>query len=87
MLQVNNLPRTQVVTSSAQGISHDNPVHSFPQRFHEAYLLEVDAFAEVMAGTTRPEVTVTDSVNSTRVAEACRLSANRGLPVALDEVA
>lgn len=87
MLQLTNLPRTQVVVSSAQGISHDNPVHSFPQRFAEAYLLEVEAFADVMSGAKAPEVTVADSVNSTRVAEACRMSAAKGQPVALKEVA
>lgn len=87
MLQLNNLPRTQVVLSTAQGIAHDNPVHSFPQRFAEAYLLEVEEFGDVMAGVKPPGVTVHDSVNSTRVAEACGLSASKGQPVAFDAVA
>jgi len=31
-LELKNLPQTQVVFSSSSGITHDNPVHSFPQR-------------------------------------------------------
>ncbi len=86
MVQLTNLPRTQVVVSSPHGTAHDNPVHSFPQRFAEAYVLEVDEFSDVMAGTKPPSVTVADSVNATRVAEACRFSASKGQPVALSEV-
>jgi myo-inositol 2-dehydrogenase/D-chiro-inositol 1-dehydrogenase len=48
MLQLGYLPKTQVVLSSVKGISHDNPVHSFPQRFAQAYLSEVDEFTQVM---------------------------------------
>ena len=86
MVQLNNPPRTQVVRASPQGVTHDNPLHSFPQRFAEAYLLEVDEFADVMSGGRSPAVTVADSVNSTRVAEACRLSVPTGQPVRMAEV-
>jgi myo-inositol 2-dehydrogenase/D-chiro-inositol 1-dehydrogenase len=86
MLQLTNLPTTQVVLSSVNGISHDNPVHSFPQRFAQAYLLEVDEFTQVMQGVKPPSVTMEDSLNSVRVAEACRLSVPKALPVAWEEV-
>lgn len=85
-MSLSNPPRTHVVAASAQGVTHDNPLHSFPQRFAEAYLLEVDEFADVMSGAKPPAVTVADSVNSTRVAEACRLSALKGQPVLIAEV-
>ena len=85
MLQLNNQPTTHVVTSTVHGIAHDNPVHSFPQRFAAAYLLEVDEFSAVMTGKKAPVVSVEDSVNSTRVAEACRLSAPKGAPVLFGE--
>lgn len=86
VVSLNNPPRTQVVRTSAQGVTHDTPPHSFPQRFAEAYLLEVDEFTDVMSGAILPAVTVADSVNSTRVAEACRLSAPKGQPVLMTEV-
>jgi hypothetical protein len=32
MLQVANPPKTHLVVSRQEGIAHDNPMHSFPQR-------------------------------------------------------
>lgn len=62
---------------------HDIPscLFSSPSRFAEAYLIEVAQFCDVIAGKAQVEVTLQDSLNSTRIAEICGLSAAKGIPV------
>lgn len=50
------------------------------RRFAEAYLLEVDQFVETTRGRP-PSVTVEDSVNSSMVADLCKLAVKQGAPV------
>ena len=50
-------------------------------RFAQAYLIEVDHFSDVIAGKIPVQVTVEDSINSTRIAEACGKASATGAPV------
>ena len=56
-------------------------------RFHAAYVAELTAFTEVVAGTREVPCTVRDALQAFRVAEACELSRAEGRVVRLDEVA
>ncbi len=63
------------------------PAHpAFMDRFHDAYLAELTAFAEVAAGNLPVPCTVRDALQA-RIAEACDLSWRSGRPVDLAEVA
>ena len=62
------------------------PHPTFMDRFHDAYLAELTAFAEVAAGNLPVPCTVRDALQA-RIAEACDLSWRSGRPVDLAEVA
>jgi myo-inositol 2-dehydrogenase/D-chiro-inositol 1-dehydrogenase len=81
-VELKNPPETHVIHSKRGAIAHDNPMHSFPQRFAQAYLIEIDEFVDCIGGKA-PGVTVADSVNSLLVAEACKRSEELGVPVTL----
>lgn len=63
------------------------PCWSFLERFHDAYLAEMSAFRDLVAGTTSSRCTVRDALEATRIAHACDLSRAEGRPVALREIA
>jgi myo-inositol 2-dehydrogenase/D-chiro-inositol 1-dehydrogenase len=85
MVEVQNKPSTSCVVSSAEGVLHDNVMFSFPQRFEEAYFLELDYFlGVVIKGVTEGKelrVTHRDARNAFIIAEAAMASAKSGLPV------
>lgn len=75
--------------SAEQGVAFPpGPAHpTFMDRFHAAYVAELSAFTEVVAGTREVPCTVRDALQAFRVAEACELSRAEGRVVRLDEVA
>ncbi len=75
--------------SAEQGVAFPpGPAHpTFMDRFHAAYVAELTAFTEVVAGTREVPCTVRDALQAFRVAEACELSRAEGRVVRLDEVA
>ena len=75
--------------SAEQGVAFPSgPAHpTFMDRFHAAYVAELSAFTEVVAGTREVPCTVRDALQAFRVAEACELSRAEGRVVRLDEVA
>ncbi|RMX69286.1 hypothetical protein KXD40_007641 [Peronospora effusa] len=75
MLQVQNLSKTAMVQSTKAGITADTLRHSFPERFHEAYLLELDSFIDVIEGNANPRVHWGASRMNTIIAEAARIAA------------
>ncbi|KAL4101429.1 hypothetical protein PRIC1_005181 [Phytophthora ramorum] len=75
MLQVQNPSKTAMVQSTKAGITADTLLHSFPERFREAYLLELDSFLDVVQGNGNPRVHWGASRMNTIVAEAARIAA------------
>jgi len=62
------------------------PYLGFLDRFHDAYVAELTAFADIVAGRSRPSCTVADALEAFYIAEACELSRAEHRPVTLDEV-
>ncbi|OWZ13505.1 Oxidoreductase [Phytophthora megakarya] len=75
MLQVQNPSKTAMVQSTKAGIAADTLSHSFPERFREAYLLELDSFIAVVQGNANPRVHWGASRMNTIIAEAARIAA------------
>mmetsp|Transcript_37823 Transcript_37823/g.118519 ORF Transcript_37823/g.118519 Transcript_37823/m.118519 type:complete len:358 (-) Transcript_37823:1543-2616(-) len=81
MAQVNNPSRSAFTLANNGGYQTDVLQHSFPERFAEAYGVEIDAFLRVVAKEQEPRVTRDDVNFSAAVAEAGRLSAVNGCVV------
>ncbi|OQS06002.1 oxidoreductase family [Thraustotheca clavata] len=81
MLEVQNIQKTSLRASTRAGVMSDVYQHSFPQRFREAYLAEIDHFSTVVLEKAAPKVTWEASRNATIIAEACRISAVEHRPV------
>lgn len=75
MLQVVNPAKTSLVRSSLHGVTSDVLSHSFPERFREAYLHELDHFVEVVQGKTKPLVHWNAARMATIISEAARIAA------------
>jgi myo-inositol 2-dehydrogenase / D-chiro-inositol 1-dehydrogenase len=94
MVTVQNQPETSTVVATAQGIRHDKWKHSFPERFAQAFAMELDAFADVLlvkdnnidnnnkAALVWP-ITGDQCVQVQRVADAARQSCLEGRVVEL----
>jgi myo-inositol 2-dehydrogenase / D-chiro-inositol 1-dehydrogenase len=74
--------------SAQAGVSFPTgvPYAGFFDRFRDAYIAELTAFADIVAGQARPTCTVADALEAFYIAEACDLSRAQHRPVALDEV-
>ncbi|WP_187369735.1 Gfo/Idh/MocA family oxidoreductase [Fodinicola acaciae] len=64
----------------------ETPYQTFLERFHDAYLAELRAFVDVVAGRRPSPCTVDDALQAFYIAEACQLSQDTGRPVRLAEV-
>ncbi|MGI8415240.1 MAG: Gfo/Idh/MocA family protein [Nakamurella sp.] len=63
------------------------PAHpTFMQRFHAAYVAELTAFIEVVAGSRQPPCSVRDALEAFKVAEACDRSRREHRQVQLSEL-
>ncbi len=62
------------------------PYADFMERFHQAYVDEMAAFTELVAGRIETPCSALEALRSLLVAEACDLSRHEGRPVRLDEV-
>jgi len=81
MVQVENKPTTTSVLSTANGCVHDNIQFSFPQRFEEAYYLELDHFVQVVLQNIPPKLSHVDCRNVYIIAETARSSAEMQKPL------
>jgi myo-inositol 2-dehydrogenase/D-chiro-inositol 1-dehydrogenase len=59
---------------------------TFMDRFRPAYVAELTAFAEVVAGTREVPCTVRDALQAFRIADACELSRHENRVVDLEEI-
>jgi len=62
------------------------PYADFMERFHQAYVDELVAFTDLVAGRIETPCSVQDALRAFLVAEACDLSRREGRPVRMDEV-
>ena len=71
--------------ANQDGVHLSKLKHSFPQRFQQAFGNELDAFADnLLLGTAWP-VTAQQCVRVQRVADAARMSCDRGVIVDVRE--
>lgn len=76
------------VTSAEQGVDFPRGPRkwSFMERFQPAYVAELTAFCDVVAGRSTSPCTVSDALQAFRIAEACERSRETGRVTALDEI-
>ncbi len=74
--------------SAEAGVSFPGgePHATFMDRFRPAYVAELTAFTEVVAGTREVPCTVRDALQAFRIAEACELSRQENRAVRLEEI-
>ena len=68
------------------GFPGGKPYADFMERFHDAYVDELVAFTELVAGRIETPCSVQEGLQAFLVAEACDLSRRERRPVRLDEV-
>lgn len=86
LCSIQNVHEHATVLSTVDGVSKSRLQHSFPERFHEAFRLELEAFADILdsrrsrntAGASLWPVSAKQCVEVQRVADAARLSAETG---------
>jgi myo-inositol 2-dehydrogenase/D-chiro-inositol 1-dehydrogenase len=62
------------------------PYTDFMERFHRAYVDELTAFTDLVAGRIETPCSVDEALQAFRIAEACDLSRREGRPVRMEEV-
>jgi len=81
----NNMLQTSFVLGKRDGFHHDAGLYSFPQRYREAYAIELDHFVDLCLGVTdKIAYTAEDLHNLTKVLDACVESAKTGQVVTVD---
>jgi len=84
LVSVMNHPETSMVVSDVQGIQQSRLKHSFPERFQEAFALELDAFADVLLANKSWPVSAEQCVKVQKVADAARQSCAEGRLVEIE---
>jgi myo-inositol 2-dehydrogenase/D-chiro-inositol 1-dehydrogenase len=85
VLKVDNVATSPVVRWGEKGM-RGSPIHpAFPNRYAEAYRLEMDHFADILAGEAAPGTGTAEAANALRLAEAAAQSINTGRAVRLPE--
>jgi myo-inositol 2-dehydrogenase/D-chiro-inositol 1-dehydrogenase len=74
--------------SVEEGVAFPNgkPYANFMERFRQAYVDEMVAFTELVAGRIETPCSVQDGLQAFLIAEACALSRRGGRPVRMDEL-
>lgn len=85
MVQVQNVPEHTAVVGTASGMHHARFQHSFPQRFQQAFGMELNAFADTLLNAIPWPVTAEQCIHVQRCADAARLSCETGNVVYLDK--
>ncbi|MEL7115151.1 MAG: inositol 2-dehydrogenase, partial [Pseudomonadota bacterium] len=80
-LSVKNVTETQVVRSTADGITGAKPVLFFLERYMPAYVAEWDAFVQMVKTGDAPPVSLADGVAAAACADAAATSLERGSPI------
>jgi len=83
MVQAMNKQPTTMILSNQNGIKEDPNCYSFPQRYVEAYALELDHFADIITKKIEPLLSHDDARKVNIIADGAELSAQTGKPVLL----
>jgi len=83
MVQAMNKQPTSMILSTDVGINSDAYCYSFPQRYVEAYALELDHYADVIQKGTEPRLSHDDARKVAIIADAAEKSAETGKVVTL----
>lgn len=79
MLRVENIHKDPVQTANCDGVTTSTYLHSFPDRYKQAYHEELNHFIDVVLDPSVPlRVTKEQTLLSSRIAEACEISAKEG---------
>lgn len=82
-VSVDNIREHSAVVATASGIQQACLQHSFPERFHNAFGLELDAFADTILDGVRYPVSSEECVHVQKVADAALLSCQTGTVIEL----
>jgi myo-inositol 2-dehydrogenase/D-chiro-inositol 1-dehydrogenase len=74
MLQAANHKPTEVVSSTAHGVSQDKPEHFFLERYRAAYAREITHFFDALLNGIELRTTIDDGVKALELAEAATSS-------------
>lgn len=85
MLQAMNNSETNLVHSTDQGITVENPLHFFLERYKAAYRRELIDFVDALQNNTKPLANHHDGVASLQLAEAANASLHSGSAVSVDQ--
>jgi len=83
MVQAMNKQPTTMILSTDEGIKSDAYCYSFPQRYDQAYALELDHFADIVTKGVEPRLSHDDARKVAIIADAAEKSAETGKPVSL----
>ncbi|XP_033641988.1 myo-inositol 2-dehydrogenase-like [Asterias rubens] len=88
MLETRNNSKINLVGHLGKNGASSDPVpFSFPQRYADAYREELDYFIDYVLGLDKHvEVTRTDTIMATIIAETCMMSYHKGIPIKLKDV-
>jgi len=82
-IRIDGVPRKNRVTLYSERGTSEACVEAFPERFGEAFTLEIQEFVDCIREGRRPEVSVHDGTRATAVAYAATESLRSGKPVYL----
>lgn len=78
MVSVGNLPQSQVVLSDASGVRAGRPHRNYPQRYAEAYRIEMARFLDAAIAGAAVSPDLGDGLAASEMAEAAIRSLNEG---------
>jgi myo-inositol 2-dehydrogenase/D-chiro-inositol 1-dehydrogenase len=84
-VSVQNVPEHTTTIATAAGMRQARLQHSFPERFHHAFGLELDAFADTVLHDKAWPVSPDQCIHVQKVADAARLSCEIGTIVSLQD--
>ena len=85
MLQVQNVSKEPISCYTEMGGATTPLQHSFPQRYEQAYLLELEQFLDIVQDPSRTcPVTKETVLLTSRIADACEVSMKEGRMVTFD---
>jgi len=82
-LQLGNITESSVVKLTKTGIQQGVFLHSFPERFETAYRNEIQHFADIIHGKTKPLISQFDCEANMRVASAALESVEKKVPISI----
>lgn len=85
-LRMGYLRETAILLMTKNSVSHDT-VPYFMERFENAYVAQLEDFAQMVLRGQPPSVTIEDGISALRIALAATQSAHTKLPVAISEIA